>query len=354
MDQTNEEKLDMVEMYFLCRKNCSLAASTYAERYPDRWRPNRKSFKKIIDNLRNFGSFKKKKQRPKIVITEEIETQILACFEVNPKCSTREAAEMCGVSRSSVNSVLKKHKYHPYKATVLQAKLPGDEERRLQFCYWFSDKALDDPSFVSKIIWTDETNFSNKGMMNRHNNHYWSTVNPLIVREGRDQVRFSVNCWCALLDNKILAVHFYEGCLTGVRYRQLLENVLIPALEDIPLNTREQLIYQQDGAPPHNSGTVRTFLDEHFPNQWVATYGPIAWPPRSPDLTPLDFFLWGYLKDKLYEDRYASVDEMLNKIREILYSIHHTLISKATKATFMRAHACMYYDGGHFEHVLQS
>ena len=25
------------------------------------------------------------------------------------------------------------------------------------------------------------------------------------------------------------------------------------------------------------------------------------WPPRSPDLTPCDFFLWGYVKDNAYK-----------------------------------------------------
>jgi len=38
---------------------------------------------------------------------------------------------------------------------------------------------------------------------------------------------------------------------------------------------------------------VTTFLDETFPGRWVGRGGPTAWPPRSPDLTPLDFFCMG-------------------------------------------------------------
>jgi hypothetical protein len=41
-------------------------------------------------------------------------------------------------------------------------------------------------------------------------------------------------------------------------------------------------------------------LDATFPNRSVGRDGPTPWPPRSPDITPLDFFLWGYVKDKVY------------------------------------------------------
>ena len=48
--------------------------------------------------------------------------------------------------------------------------------------------------------------------------------------------------------------------------------------------------YQQDGAPPHNYLSLREHLDITFPNSWIGRNGPIAWPPRSPDLSVLDFF----------------------------------------------------------------
>ncbi|KDR20859.1 hypothetical protein L798_04664, partial [Zootermopsis nevadensis] len=51
--------------------------------------------------------------------------------------------------------------------------------------------------------------------------------------------------------------------------------------------------FQQDGAPPHFHTDVRACLDLHFPSRWIRRAGPIAWPPRSPDLTPADFFPLG-------------------------------------------------------------
>ena len=53
------------------------------------------------------------------------------------------------------------------------------------------------------------------------------------------------------------------------------------------------IISQQDGAPPHWVSDVRRFLDATFLNRWIGRDGPTPWPPRSPDITPLEFVLWG-------------------------------------------------------------
>ena len=43
------------------------------------------------------------------------------------------------------------------------------------------------------------------------------------------------------------------------------------------------------------------FLDAKLPNWWIRRDRPTPWPPRSPDMTPhFDFFLWGYVKDKVF------------------------------------------------------
>jgi len=47
----------------------------------------------------------------------------------------------------------------------------------------------------------------------------------------------------------------------------------------------------------HYTRHVREYLKECFPNRWLGRGGPVAWPPRSPDLTPLDYYLWGPHED---------------------------------------------------------
>ena len=62
------------------------------------------------------------------------------------------------------------------------------------------------------------------------------------------------------------------------------------------------LYFQQDGAPAHYAVSVRKWLNEHFLDRWIGRRGFVKWPVRSPDLTPLDFFLWRILKNQVFSD----------------------------------------------------
>jgi hypothetical protein len=87
--------------------------------------------------------------------------------------------------------------------------------------------------------------------------------------------------------------------LTAQRYRDFLETVLPGLLEDVPLAVRQSLWFQHDGAPAHCGEDVRQWLNATYPGRRIGHGGPIAWPPRSPDLTRMDFFLWGHLKEQV-------------------------------------------------------
>jgi hypothetical protein len=76
---------------------------------------------------------------------------------------------------------------------------------------------------------------------------------------------------------------------------------------------------QQDGAPPHLCREVRRFLNEQLPEQWIGRsvpntdLPPEEWPPRSPDITPYDFFLWGYVTDHVFV---PSLHRNLQELKE--------------------------------------
>lgn len=61
-------------------------------------------------------------------------------------------------------------------------------------------------------------------------------------------------------------------------------------LENVELETRIRMWFQQDGAPAHRSQLIQNYLNNRFPNRWIGNRTH-EWPPRSPDLTPLDFFV---------------------------------------------------------------
>jgi hypothetical protein len=72
-----------------------------------------------------------------------------------------------------------------------------------------------------------------------------------------------------------------------------------------------------DGAQPHFHNLVRSYLDERLSNSWIGRGGPMGWPPRSPDLTPMDFLLWGFVKHNVYVPKLlTTLHELKTQIRE--------------------------------------
>ena len=137
-------------------------------------------------------------------------------------------------------------------------------------------------------------------------------------------------------------------------YEIFVRNELPGLFEDIPLMIRSQMYFQHDGAPPHYTLHVRDYLNESFPNRWLGRGGPIPWPPRSPDLTPLDYYLWGHMKILVYETKVDSRAALRDRIFAAAEHIrnHPNNISSATQSLLMRAENCIAARGGHFEQLL--
>lgn len=62
-------------------------------------------------------------------------------------------------------------------------------------------------------------------------------------------------------------------------------------MDDIPLETRNNVFFQQDGAPAHNAIVVKEHLQSKFGDRWMGTFGAVAWLPKSPDFFIRFFFV---------------------------------------------------------------
>jgi len=65
--------------------------------------------------------------------------------------------------------------------------------------------------------------------------------------------------------------------------------------------------YQQDGATCHISNASMREIESFFKDRIISKN---IWPPRSPDLTPADFFLWGLLKGKVYKNTPRIIEQL--------------------------------------------
>ena len=81
---------------------------------------------------------------------------------------------------------------------------------------------------------------------------------------------------------------------------------------------------QHDGAPPHFSCEVKNFLNSHFPGRWIRRGGPHNWPARSPDLSPLDYCVWGWMKELVYSVKVGTHDALLGRILDVANRIKNS------------------------------
>ena len=112
-----------------------------------------------------------------------------------------------------------------------------------------------------------------------------------------------------------------------------------------------KLYFQQDGAPPHYATAVRNLLDETFPDKWIGRQGPIEFPPRSPDITPMDFFVWGVIKDSVYSRKPRSVEDLRQFVIDAFANLDHDLCTKVCHSVVSRCRKCIEAEGLQFEYL---
>ncbi|GFV63356.1 putative DD41D transposase [Trichonephila clavipes] len=119
-------------------------------------------------------------------------------------------------------------------------------------------------------------------------------------------IQKKLTVWCALWAGGIIGPYFFKNdeghnvTVNGDRYRAMITNCFIPELNNHDV---QELWFQQDGATCHTARVTIDLLKDTFGDRLISRFGPVNWPPRSCDLTPLDYFLWGYVKSLVYADK---------------------------------------------------
>ncbi|UYV69624.1 hypothetical protein LAZ67_23000332 [Cordylochernes scorpioides] len=139
----------------------------------------------------------------------------------------------------------------------------------------------------------------------------------------------------------------FEGTVTGINYLTMLADSIFPAIRALYGN--DDFYFQLDGAPPHYHRDVRAYLDQNLSGQWIGRRGPIEFPARSPDLTPLDFFLWGTVKDGVYKRKPRNLDILWNEIQAVCREISLDVLIRCTESVVTRTQNCIDAAGHQFE-----
>ncbi|GFW59173.1 transposable element Tc3 transposase [Trichonephila clavipes] len=157
----------------------------------------------------------------------------------------------------------------------------NDHQARRRFVEWAQNEIAVVPDFHKRILFSDEAHFWLNGYVNKQNCRIWSEANPQVYVE------------------------------TPLHPEKLIE-----------------LWFQQDGATCHTARATIDLLKDTFGDRLISRSGPVNWPPRSCELTPLDYFLWGYVKSLVYADEPQTLDHLEDSIRRVIADIRPQMLEK--------------------------
>jgi hypothetical protein len=207
------------------------------------------------------------------------------------------------------------------------------------------------------FMMTDEANFYMNGQVTSCNVRcYAPKGNPprnFVYDVSNDRRKLTV--WAGLINNTVVGPVFVNGNLTGQKYLDIINNIVEPQLRQLYGQQRNGAIrrvwYMQDGAGPHRQRQVHNRLQELFPNRVIGLDHGVEWPPRSPDLAPLDFFLWGYIKFEVYSVGPPQTLQVLQqRIVNAFTALRRTRITRrAMNSITERAQKCINNQGRQFE-----
>lgn len=249
-------------------------------------------------------------------------------------------AATTGISRSSYRRLVRELGYHAYRPQLKFELSDDDYDRRMEFCEQWIPKLEEEPGLLDHIMWSDESDFKMNGTVNRHNCVYYASSNPHVKYETPN-TQLGVTVWCGVTSHGVVGPYFFEERVNGTNYLHMLHSYVWPQV------MRRRLIFQHDGAPAHYALEVRNWLNAKFPQGWIGRRGAFEWPPRSPDLTVADFFLWGYLKEQVYKEAPRTVEDLKNRIQEACEAIPAAVCRNSCRSVLERLHACKAEGGGH-------
>ncbi|GFW44384.1 putative transposable element [Trichonephila clavipes] len=184
--------------------------------------------------------------------------------------------------------------------------------------------------FHKRILFSDKAHFWLNGYVNKQNCRIWSESNPQVYVETPLHPE-KLTVWCALWAGGIIGPYFFKNdeghnvTVNGDRYRAMITNFFIPELNNHDV---QELWFQQDGATCHTARATIDLLKDTFGDRLISRFGPVNWPPRSCDLTPLDYFLWGYVKSLVYADKPQTLDHLEDNIRRVIADIRPQMLEK--------------------------
>lgn len=354
---TLEQRLEIIKFYY--QNQCSVVKTLreLRRKYGRRTKHNERCIRRLVSKFETTFSLHDVAVpvRAKSARTKENIEAVQQSVKEDSEMSIPRRSQALNISQTTTWRILLKDLgLHPYKIQLMQELKPADHALRRGFAAWALKKLTEDPFFYRKIIFTDEAHFWLNGFVNKQNCRIWSNENPHAILE-KPLHPLKVTVWCGIHAGGVIGPYFFRNeqgqhvTVNGERYRAMLTDYVFPKVEE---NDLGDYFFQQDGATCHTATETMNLLRNEFGEEIISKNGPINYPPRSCDLTPCDFFLWGFVKSQVYRDKPATIEHLIANIERVIAEIEADLCEKVMVNWTERLRYVQRSRGGHMNDII--
>lgn len=354
---TPQQRAEIVTIFIQQNESIVLTQREYKKRHKNNPVPDKKTIRVLASKFKLNGTTFNchRSGRPRTARSEENITRVSQSVVESPQTSIRRRGQQLNISSRSLQRILKKNLHlFPYKILLVQKLLLRDHNQRLEYSNAIVNLQKKFDNFSEKIMMSDEAHFYLSGHVNKQNYRFWASENPRVFHETPLHPQ-KVTVWCCIHAKNVVGPYFFENengqttTVTGENYRQMIRDFLMPQIVNQGLHN---MWFQQDGATAHTSKETIRILKVLFPGRLISRFGDLQWPARSPDLTAPDFFLWGYLKEKVYINNPQTIDQLKNNIRQEIENIPVKMFKQVMDNSIKRAHLCKASEGRHLADII--
>ncbi len=240
--------------------------------------------------------------------------------------SANKISEASGISKSSVQNILKKDLHmKPYKISTNQLLKPADHQMRLDYAKRVIELMERRKLRIIDVMFTDECYVVLDKLANKQNVRYWSTERPDFFLE-KEQYAEKLGMWAGICGRFVIGPYFLVDengrniNVNSERYVNMIQNFVWPEL--VKIKEQNRIYFQQDGAPAHTAKLSMNALKQLFPGRLISSKGgDILWPARSPDLTSCDFFIWSFVKAYVFKKNPQNMNDLKRYVIEAFNSL---------------------------------
>lgn len=287
--------------------------------------------------------------RKRTVCTPDRIKRVREKIRRNPGRSGRQLAKDENVDRESMRRILRNELgLMPYRKRKIHGLTAKQRLTRVQRCKQLLKRH--GGKKVEKIIFSDEKLFVMQQAHNPKNDVVYSVsiqnIPEHLLFVQRFQNTSAVMVWGGISHKGKLPLIFIDrGVKINTEYYKtfVLESTLKPEADK--LFPKKDWIFQQDSAPAHASNITQQWCRENCPN----FISKDLWPPSSPDLNPLDYFVWGVLEAKVNATQHRNLDSMKAAIQREWTNLSMESVRAAINGWQRRLTAIIEQDGGRIE-----